>query len=120
MSGTIANVTEESFGGEVENAVAPVLVDFWAEWCGPCKAVTPVLEELAEQWQGRVKIAKVNVDESPELAQRFGVRAIPTLLLFKGGEVVETQVGAVSKTQLSDALKPHLEALEAQSAADSA
>ncbi|HLS18869.1 MAG TPA: thioredoxin [Paracoccaceae bacterium] len=90
-------VTDESFEGDVLKAEGPVVVDFWAEWCGPCKQIGPALEELASEMNGRVRIAKVNIDESPNAPSRYGVRGIPTLLLFKDGEVVDKKVGADSK-----------------------
>ena len=83
------------------NSDKPVLVDFWAEWCGPCKMIAPLLDEAAEQYQGRVIIAKLNVDENPDTPAQFGVRGIPTLMLFKDGKVAQTKVGALSKSQLS-------------------
>jgi len=96
----IATLTKENFGEEVLKATAPVLVDFWAEWCGPCKMIGPVLDELAEEYSGRVKIGKVNIDEQPELATQYGVRAIPTLLLFHQGQVADQMVGLRSKRDL--------------------
>ena len=96
----IVTLTKENFGAEVLKASAPVLVDFWAEWCGPCKMIGPVLDELAEEYNGRVKIGKVNIDEQPELATQYGVRAIPTLLLFHQGQVADQMVGLRSKRDL--------------------
>ena len=93
---------------EVLDSATPVLVDFWATWCAPCRAIAPSLEELATQYKGQVKIAKVDVDESQQVAQQFGIRSIPTLLMFKGGKVVEQLVGAVPKAKLEDTLKKHL------------
>ena len=86
----------------------PVLVDFWAPWCGPCKAIAPTLEELSKEWAGKVKILKVNVDESPDLAQEFGIRSIPTLLLFKSGKVEQQLVGAMSKSALKSKIETSL------------
>jgi thioredoxin 1 len=97
----IEHVTESTFADEVLRSTSPVLVDFWAEWCGPCKMIAPVLEESAESYAGRMNVAKVNVDENQALAARYHVRGIPTLVLFKDGEVVATKVGAVSKSQLA-------------------
>ncbi|MEM8936738.1 MAG: thioredoxin [Pseudomonadota bacterium] len=94
-------VTDASFEGDVVGADGPVLVDFWAEWCGPCKQIGPALEELATEYDGRITIAKVNIDENPETPGRFGVRGIPTLMIFNGGELVSTEVGAKPKSQIA-------------------
>ncbi len=94
-------VDNANFQAEVLNAAEPVVVDFWAEWCGPCKMIGPSLEELSNEFAGKVKIAKINVDENPELAAQFGVRSIPMLAMFKGGQVADVKVGASPKNALS-------------------
>jgi thioredoxin 1 len=94
-------VDKSNFQADVLNAKEPVVVDFWAEWCGPCKMIAPALEEIAIELGGKVKIAKLNIDENPELAAQFGVRSIPTLMIFKGGEMADIKVGAAPKTALS-------------------
>ncbi|AZO04455.1 thioredoxin [Mesorhizobium sp. M2A.F.Ca.ET.037.01.1.1] len=94
-------VDNGNFQADVLNAKEPVVVDFWAEWCGPCKMIGPSLEEIAKELGSKVKIAKLNIDENPELAAQFGVRSIPTLMIFKGGEVADMKVGAAPKTALS-------------------
>lgn len=108
MSEHIVNVTEASFEQEVLKADLPVLVDFWAEWCGPCKMIAPVLEEVARDYAGRLKVAKVNVDDNGNVAANYGVRGIPTLLLLKAGTVEATKVGALSKSQLTAFLDANL------------
>ena len=104
MSEHILYVTDTTFPAEVLQAPLPVLVDYWAEWCGPCKMIAPVLDELATEFQGKVKIGKVNIDEHQGLATQFGVRAIPTLLVIKNGQVAEQMVGAKSKRDLKASL----------------
>jgi thioredoxin 1 len=101
MAQGIINVTDESFEREVLKADGPVLVDYWAEWCGPCKMIAPVLEEIAREYSGKIKVAKLNIDENPGTPPKYGIRGIPTLMLFKGGNVEATKVGAVSKSQLA-------------------
>lgn len=108
MSQFIKNVSDTSFAKDVLQSSQPVLVDYWAAWCGPCKAIAPILEEIAEQYADRVTVAKVNVDENPEVAAKFGVRGIPTLMLFKDGQPTQTKVGALSKSQLQDFLDTSL------------
>jgi thioredoxin 1 len=98
-------VGDSSFKNEVIDSNTPVLVDFWATWCAPCRAIAPALEDLATQYKGKVKIAKLDVDENQGIAQQYGIRSIPTLLMFKGGKVVEQLVGAVPKAKLEDTLK---------------
>ena len=100
MSDAVTNLTEGSFDEEVNGGEAPVLVDFWAEWCGPCKMIAPVLDEIADEQEGSLKSAKLNVDEAPDIARRFEVMSIPTLILFKDGEPVKRIVGAKGKAQL--------------------
>jgi len=104
----VVTLSAGNFEAEVDKATTPVLVDFWAEWCGPCKMIAPLLDEIAEEKVGQVKIAKVNVDDNQELATRFGIRAIPTLLLFKGGQVKETIVGMTGKKDLEKKLASYI------------
>ncbi|MCP5162132.1 MAG: thioredoxin TrxA [Hahellaceae bacterium] len=101
MSDKIINVTDDTFEAEVLQADCPVLVDYWAEWCGPCKMIAPVLEEIADEYEGRLKICKLNIDENDQTPPKFNIRGIPTLMLFKGGNVDATKVGALSKSQLT-------------------
>jgi len=100
-SDLIKHVSDTSFQADVIDAQTPVLVDFWAEWCGPCKMIAPVLDEVASTYSGKLKVAKVNVDENREIPAKFGIRGIPTLMLFKDGQLAATKVGAMSKAQLT-------------------
>jgi len=102
MGDNTIQITDAQFQDEVLNSDLPVVVDFWAPWCGPCKMIGPVLEDVAGDMEGKIKVVKVNVDENPDTAPKYNVRGIPTLLVVKGGEVVATKVGAVSKSQLVD------------------
>jgi thioredoxin 1 len=104
----IKHISDASFEVDVIASERPVLVDYWAEWCGPCKMIAPILDEAAKDYGERLQIAKLNVDENPEIAAKFGVRGIPTLMLFKAGSVAATKVGAVSKAQLTAFLDSHL------------
>lgn len=108
MSAAIAHVNRSSWDAEVAKATTPVLVDFWAEWCGPCRAIAPVLEELSAELAGKLKIVKVNVDEAPDLAQQFGIRSIPTLLVYKDGVVAAQMVGSMPKSALKAKIEPYL------------
>jgi thioredoxin 1 len=101
VSERIVHVTDDSFEQEVLQSSNPVLVDYWADWCGPCKMIAPVLDEIADEYEGKIRIAKLNIDENPNTPPRYGIRGIPTLMLFKDGEVEATKVGAVSKSQLT-------------------
>ncbi|MDA1043674.1 MAG: thioredoxin [Verrucomicrobia bacterium] len=105
----IVQISEENWQSEVIESKIPVLVDFWAEWCGPCKAIAPLLDELATELSGKLKVAKVNVDDNQQLAGQFGIRSIPTLLVVKGGTVEAQMVGAMSKADLKQKLAPHLD-----------
>ena len=101
MSEQIVDLTDGTFEQEVLNSDVPVVVDYWAEWCGPCKMIGPILEELAAEYGGKVKMAKINIDENPQTPPKFGIRSIPTLMVFKNGEVEGTKVGAASKSDLA-------------------
>lgn len=101
MSTNIVYLSDATFEQDVLKSATPVLVDYWAEWCGPCKMIAPLLDEIAVDYKGRVKVAKLNIDENKEVPPRYGIRGIPTLMLFKNGEVAATKVGALSKSQLT-------------------
>lgn len=101
MSDSIIQVADSTFEDQVLKSESPVMVDYWAEWCGPCKMIAPILDEIADEYKGKLTIAKLNIDENQETPQKYAVRGIPTLMIFKDGEVAATKVGAVSKSQLS-------------------
>ncbi|RMH60228.1 MAG: thioredoxin TrxA [Zetaproteobacteria bacterium] len=105
---TIIHVSDESFENDVLKAPGPVLVDFWAPWCGPCKQIAPILDEVAEEKQGQITIAKINIDDNPNTPGKYGVRGIPTLMIFKDGNVQGTKVGAVSKAKLIEFIDEHV------------
>jgi thioredoxin 1 len=101
VSDNIVYLTDDSFQNEVLESAEPVLVDYWAEWCGPCKMIAPILTEIASEYEGKIKVAKLNIDENPQTPPKYGIRGIPTLMLFKDGNVEATKVGALSKSQLT-------------------
>ncbi|HXO99582.1 MAG TPA: thioredoxin TrxA [Luteibacter sp.] len=105
MSDKITHTSDSAFQQEVLESDTPVLLDFWAEWCGPCKAIGPVLDQLADQYDGKLKIVKLNIDENQQTPRQFGVRGIPTLMIFKNGKVEATQIGAVGKSQLDQMIQ---------------
>ena len=107
-SEAILHITDDTFDERIRAAIGPVLVDFWAPWCGPCRAIAPALDEIAEAFAGRATVAKVNVDENGDLAARFGIRSIPSLLVFKGGRIVEQAVGALPREQIRQLVEKHL------------
>lgn len=107
-SDLIKHVSDASFDSDVLKADGPVLVDYWAEWCGPCKMIAPILDDLSSEYNGKLQIAKMNVDENSETPAKYGIRGIPTLMLFKNGAVVATKVGALSKSQLAAFIDSHL------------
>lgn len=100
--------TDSNFQSEVLNSDKPVLVDFWAEWCGPCRMVGPIVDEIASEYDGRVSVGKLNVDENPDVPSKYGIRSIPTLMVFKNGELVEKIVGAVPKSVITGKIEPHM------------
>ncbi len=108
MSEHIRYVTDDAFTAEVLQSPLPVLVDYWAEWCGPCRMIAPILDEVAQEYAGRLTVAKLNVDENQQTPQKYGVRGIPTLMLFKNGNIEATKVGALSKSQLTAFIDSHL------------
>lgn len=108
MSTNILNTSDGSFETDVIESKMPVLVDFWAQWCGPCKAIAPILDDLAQKYAGKIKIAKLDVDSNPATPPKFGVRGIPTLILFKDGQVKATQVGLLSKNELASFIDGHI------------
>jgi len=108
MSEHIHYVTDASFEAEVLQSPTPVLVDYWAEWCGPCKMIAPILDEVAKEYNGKLKVAKLNIDENQDTPAKYGIRGIPTLMLFKGGNIEATKVGALSKSQLAAFIDSHL------------
>lgn len=108
MSEHIHYVTDANFETEVLQSTSPVLVDYWAEWCGPCKMIAPILDEVAKEYAGKLKVAKLNIDENQETPAKYGIRGIPTLMLFKGGNIEATKVGALSKSQLAAFIDSHL------------
>ena len=108
MSDKIVYVTDDSFEGEVLKSEGTVLVDYWADWCGPCKMIAPILDEIAEEYSGRLKVAKLNIDENPNTPPKYGIRGIPTLMLFKDGEVVARIAGAMPKDRILAHLRPHI------------
>jgi len=101
MNENIINVTDSTFDNEVIKSELPVLLDYWAEWCGPCKMIAPILDDIANEYGGKIKVAKINIDDNPNTPAKFGVRGIPTLMIFKSGSIEATKVGALSKSQLS-------------------
>ena len=106
----IKHVTDASFDNDVLQSTQPVLVDYWAEWCGPCKMIAPILDDVATGYEGKLQIAKMNVDENRDIPSKFGIRGIPTLMIFKNGELAATKVGALNKSQLTDFINQHLPA----------
>ncbi len=108
MSDNVIHINDDNWKSEVLESMVPVVVDFWAEWCGPCKAIAPILDEVSGELEGKIKIVKVNVDENQKLAGEFGIRSIPTLLIFKEGVVQEQMVGAMNKAALKEKLESHL------------
>ena len=108
MSEHIHYVTDANFESEVLQSASPVLVDYWAEWCGPCKMIAPILDEVAKEYEGKLKVAKLNIDENQDTPAKYGIRGIPTLMLFKGGNIEATKVGALSKSQLAAFIDSHL------------
>ncbi len=108
MSEHIHYVTDATFEAEVTQSALPVLMDYWAEWCGPCRMIAPILDEVAKEYAGRLIVAKLNVDENQQTPQKFGVRGIPTLMLFKNGNIEATKVGALSKSQLTAFIDSHI------------
>ena len=108
MSDLIHHVTDDSFEADVLKAEGPVLVDYWAEWCGPCKMIAPILDEVDKEYEGRLKVVKLNIDQNEQTPPKFGIRGIPTLMMFKDGNVVATKVGALAKSQLTAFIDSHI------------